>query len=840
MKPWGRAAAALGAALVILAPAAPATAAKPAAGGSALAAGRAAFEDGLYPLAEKQFQRYIRQATNRDERAAGTLWLARARLGRKQYERAYRLLAERSSWAEGTASAAGFVLWRAHARFEQGKYGDALTLTERFSEKFPDTPERGDVTRLRARCFVRMKRFDDALDACARYQSKFGDGADAADNLLDWAATLIEMDRPDDALEILARLAKTHPASDAAAQGRLWMGRLYAAKRQWDKVTEILRPLAEQKDAAADRRAAAWLALAEAGEAGTNLAASISALEQGGALAADPALKLKADVARGKLLVRAGRAEEGAALLRQCVRAFGAQPQAAETQLDLAQALLDQKMYRNAEEEFQHYLEAFDDRDGQAWALLGKGWSLWGLERYAESASVFEKAYHHHTNAVRKAQALFKVADSCFANSQYKLAADRYDQFAKEFPSEPLVPQARLQSAECLARQGRRADAEAALQAVAEAGLKEPLAQLATLRIAQLKEEAGAWELAGETYDRVAGVCSNAAICARALQGRGLIRYRLGRFQDALADFERIISDYGQSEFAEQAFFMRGWCQYLLGRDEEAVRINRSFLDQYPKSKWAPDVVFWLAEYHFNRGEYGAAEERFASLAAQYPDGPLADQALFWAGRAASATKDYLRAIEHYNGLTKNHPQSPLVPETRFAQGDTLTELGQFDGAILAFDEVIRKFPRSHLVDLAWGRKGDCQFTLGKDDPKRYREAAASYQVVRDSAQASPELKAQADYKIGRCWEKMGKRAEAFEHYMNLVYRFLAERKEGAAASPLWFTRAAFSAAAIKENEEQWQEAANIYRRVVDAGVPAAGEARVRVDKILAEHGTDL
>ena len=165
---------------------------------------------------------------------------------------------------------------------------------------------------------------------------------------------------------------------------------------------------------------------------------------------------------------------------------------------------------------------------------MGKGWSLWGVKRYAESAAAFEKAYNRYTNADDKAQALLKAADATFANKQFKLAKKRYEKVITEFPSSSLVSQAQFQIAECFAQLNEPDQAEAQLKALAEAGEKNPLAHVAFIRIAQLKEQQGRWELAMATYDRIISSFSNQAVCGQAFQARGLIRYRLGLFKEAL------------------------------------------------------------------------------------------------------------------------------------------------------------------------------------------------------------------------------------------------------------------------------------------------------------------
>jgi len=229
------------------------------------------------------------------------------------------------------------------------------------------------------------------------------------------------------------------------------------------------------------------------------------------------------------------------------------------------------------------------------------------------------------------------------------------------------------------------------------------------------------------------------------------------------------------------------------------------------------------------------AEQRFASVATDHPASSRAADALFWAGRAATARRAYLEANEHFNALMDRYPDSPRMAETLLAQGDVLSEMAQFAAAILAFNEVIVKFPQAPEAMIAWGRKGDCQYTLGQENSVRYEEALLSYRTLLDFARAPVDLRLQAGYKIGRCLEKMGRTAAALDRYMEVVYSFLQENKPPAEAS-VWFTRAAFGAAALQENAGRWKEVVNIYQRVADSGVAAAPEARDRLERVRKEH----
>jgi TolA-binding protein len=273
----------------------------------------------------------------------------------------------------------------------------------------------------------------------------------------------------------------------------------------------------------------------------------------------------------------------------------------------------------------------------------------------------------------------------------------------------------------------------------------------------------------------------------------------------------------------------------MLGWGQAALDTCTEFTIKYPTSKWAPDVMFWIGEYEFNRRNHKEAEAQFAGLAKKFPDHELAEAALLWAGKAAARQKEYLRANEHFQDLVKRYPFGAKAAEARYSQGDALSELGKFSSAILIFEEIIANYD-TYVVDLAWGRKGDCEFALGGTEPGRYESAMDSYRVVVNSATASAETKLQAQYKIGRCMQKMGLNDEAFEqYYAKVVVPYLDDKSSGASHNPVsevWFTQAAFDAAGILEKQEKWAEAAHLLKRVADAGIAASEQARERINEL--------
>lgn len=800
-----------------------------------LTAGRAAMEDGLYDLAEKNFTRFIHMNRKADRKAKGALYLAQTYYYRGQYDEVLSLLAEYTEPAAGTELEGDYVYWTAKANFQKGAFAEVLAGLDTFPQQFPATDALVPALRLRVHALLSTAETNAALKAFAEVDQALGEDPEAAENLLEWAGILLELDRMDEAEELLGRIVEKFPGAPPAWNAQLWLAALKLDEGRPAATRQLLTDLVGS-DAPEKLRGQAWVTLATAHEVETNLLEAIDALVEGARLAPSKEQKNILNMLQGSLRLRAGEVEKGLALFKSSIVEVTNRSVAASAQLDVAEQLMRAELYELAADAFQTYIEAFTGEPGYADAVMGKAWSLWHRERYAEAAAAFEKAYALSDESEAKEQALFKAADAYFANAQFSTARPLYEQCIAEFPESVLRPQAEFQRAECLARTG---DADLAMKTLAELAktyTDSSLAEQALMRLAVLREKAGDWEGAIGSYTEILEAFPGGLFFAPALEGRGLVKYRLGQFEDALADFEAVVEKFPDGAFDEQAFYMRGWCLYLMGQNERALEICTTFVEQYPGSVWAPNVLFWLGEYHYNEGSYGEAETRFGALAEAYPDANLADDALYWAGRAAAMQMEYLRAIEHYTRLSKNYAGSPLLAETRFAQGDALSELGDFSRAILAFEEIIKKFPDSYLVNQAWGRMGDCQFTLANDDATRYQKALACYRTILDNTAVSGGMLMQAEYKIGRCYEKMGVAPAALEHYMNVVYRYFEELEKGRQVGILWFTRSAFAAAAIKEAEEAWPQAVNIYRRVMEADVPAAPDAERRIQKIRVEH----
>ncbi len=809
-----------------------------------LATGRRALQDGLYELAEGQFRLRLAEDDLTDEaaRAAGER-LLRALYRQGKFEAMLETLDAMEARAAAETEAA-WLYWRARAHAGLDAAADAEARLDELADRHPHSNYRRPAERLRARLLLEQDRTRDALAAFAVFDGMEGEPEETAANLLEWGRTLFEAQRWAEAAAVLDRVAPLPEVSPSLRRrARYWHGRALLEQERWAEALAVLDLEAESEPAQDDLAARTQFARATALREQGQRAQAQAALSNGVERAASPDLRGLGTAKLGLLLLEDGQIEEGVARIKARVTAAPEAPESGSLQVQMGEILLDLEAYGRAEAEFQIYLETFAEPAGRAQAFYGRGRALFHLGRHAEAAEAFLHAHAESEDAVFQARALFKAGDARFANGQYEQAIAAYRRLIEEHPVAPWRDQAEFQMGQSHARLEQLDRSQSVLLALAERAPASEWAQRALFRVAELQERQGHWREAARYFDQVMRDYPEGALFADALLGRGLMRYQQFQTSQALEDFEALVEGFPDSAAAERAFYLRGLCHYRLLRDDEMRAVMEAFLDRYPRSEWTGEVWFWLGQHYYNQENYAQAEKNFLALTEAFEEHELADHALLRAAHGAARRNEYVLAIEHLDRLVETYPDSRWLAEARFAHGEALRQLGRYAEAILLYEKVHAEERDSDLAPMAWLRKGDCQFMLGVEEAERYRQALRSYRAVANDPavyRARPELGYEAQYKIGRCLEKLGRMDEALEQfYAQVMVRFLRARQEGEwhdAATRRWFERASLNAVDILEEREQWRQVVAVLERMLEADVSVREDIQGRIERIRREN----
>ncbi len=787
-----------------------------------------ALEDELFPLVEEQVWNTLSVRQTAEETANLTLLLIRALLGQERFDEA-EILADESMHLPGQDA---FIYWKARALFAAGKFKPVFQTLETLPKTSDYTPA---ALRLEGRTAIAIQDPKRTEKAFALFEDRFPEHEEAAQNLFDLADTQLASGRVRFAAKTMHELLKRFPDTVLADSVRLLLARELIAgngKKEKKEAAGLLEQLGTDETAHARLRIAAWVELAALEQRKDRSDIAADALLNAENLTDQAALRARQKTARANLLLDDGKTKEAMPLFDEAIQAAPDDPLAADILLQKAEALLKIKQFDAAEKAFQSYLNVTQNPDGEIRALFGKGWSLWEQQRYEEAATAFENSASKDSDADRRITAWVKAGDARLAAKQAGIAAENYHHVSENNPEHSLAARALYQYSIALLAADKTQEAQHTFEKTEEQYPASDFAARAAIQRAEHLKQEKEWALALDEYRRIANQYTNATTQATAIHQQGLILFGFDRFDEALEKFHLVSKTYPESHVAPQATYMHGFCRYLQGDIETALEICRNFISTYPDSLWTPEVHFWLGEHAYNQGNYTQAQATFLDILARFPQNELADDALFWAGHSLLKQDSFLEAFTLYGRLAKEYPESELLLNTRFAQGEALSQLGEFSRAILAYEEAIKTDSDHPLADRARGRLGDCLFTLGTTETTRYQEALEAYQALYKRPNTPFALKLQSLYKIARCEEKMELPEKAFAHYIETVYMATNHNAPLSPDATLWFTRAALEAATQQEHKSQWQEAINIYQRIIEAGVPAKDEAAKRIKKI--------
>ncbi len=791
---------------------------------SALSAAEAALRDGFAAEAARQFEPL---GENGDPRAL--LGLARARLASGKLSEAQRVLdLLPEELPEEVATLAGLV--RADLALLRGEFATARALLA------PPPPTAEPFASLHTRLLARLLVGEQKPEAAVTLLQAHVE-ADPDNEALrtDYARLLDQLGRPDHSMEHWRILSEGPPALAQTQEAKLRL--LQAAHDRGDKTETLSRMRAFSSEGRLPDellpRAHALFAtlLAEDGQF-LEAARHLLALE---GLGGDPPVLADLRIRRADLLIQAGQIAEGRQLLSQQIAARGDHPLAAIAQLRLARTLAAQENPTETAQAYETYLSVFSNPEGVREARLGLATLREQQNAWGEAADLYEKVFLSLPDTSELGPHVWlKRADALAALGRNAEARDLYLQLPTKWPRHELVSRALFQAASLHPEVDRAVEE---LRRLRDNFPDDPLAERAQLQQGLILFRAGRLERALGAFDAYLERYPQGDFLVDAIAEKGITAYRSGFFDLALRQFERVLAEYPAHPRTEQASAMRAWCLYLNNRDEEAVRAGRRFLKEHADSPLVTDMRFWLGELAFNKTDYAGAEQEFLAVAETGAPSPsLRSRALYLAGRAALARREFETALARFNASLTADPEAPHAPDALFHQGDALTELNRFDAAIVVFDQLLTLFPASALANAARGRKGDCQYTLGEQDPERYRQALATWRLVDESSTARPSFRLQAVYKMGRALLALQQREEALAHFLRVIHGFQKEQTRMDSDAEFWFVRAATDAAQAFEQDQKWREAIQVYRALAEASLSQSPEAARRIETLRREH----
>jgi outer membrane protein assembly factor BamD len=201
------------------------------------------------------------------------------------------------------------------------------------------------------------------------------------------------------------------------------------------------------------------------------------------------------------------------------------------------------------------------------------------------------------------------------------------------------------------------------------------------------------------------------------------------RYEEARANFRKIVERHPNSSHAARARFLVGEAYYREGEFDKAVREFDAFLAFFPQHQIADLVQFRLAMSYYDQmkpveqdqGLTQKALEQFRKLVKEYPGSRYATDALAKIDicRGRIAQKELWVATYNYNQgnpssarqrlelVLKEYPRTLVVPETLFL----LAEVNFHEGKVAEGNELLRRLATEYGFT-EWGKRASARLRV--------------------------------------------------------------------------------------------------------------------------------
>jgi TolA-binding protein len=398
--------------------------------------------------------------------------------------------------------------------------------------------------------------------------------------------------------------------------------------------------------------------------------------------------------------------------------------------------------------------------------------------------------------AVGEPERLWTVGDRAFQDGLYAVSRRMLERLVERYPTDARVPDATLLLGKVRLAQGQH---EPALQAFRQAQTFSPPPGR--------PDEARFWE--GETlfrmkrypearaiYDRILADNPTSPSAPDAVYGLAWVNVELKRRDQAVTEFRRLLTSYPEHANVPSATFYLARTLLELKRADEAVGLLRTFVTKYPDHRLLPDARYTLGQALITGGQSDEGVAELRAFAQAYPSHGLAGTArrsvvdtLIGQGKKSELAEEYKTLVA----------QSPATAENLYDAGLVASKLGRPRDADTAWARLRKDFPDHPLSGRVSLEMAQTAFAKNS-----FKDASA----LARAASRSPE-----EVVRGEAFVLLGESELKQRHHAAAIAAFKSAA-DAPALDPGMRYRALAGTGLAHEEQRQYAQAAKFYEEV--------------------------
>ncbi len=493
-----------------------------------------------------------------------------------------------------------------------------------------------------------------------------------------------------------------------------------------------------------------------------------------------------------------------------------------------------------------------------------------------------EDALARLVSADTRPEALYLRALCFEATGSSLKAAAAYQEVAERHPDSGLRDHAMLAKANIFLASGAYRSATEEFQRVAAAASNEGIKAEASLRRAACVFLDGNAPLASSLLQDLTRQHAGTDVGARAQFILGEVLSAEARHEEAIREFNRVLTDYFEHELAARAQYRIGRSLDALGRQHDATGSYEAVVSGYPMAPEAPPAAYLAGVGLLEQGRPLAATSYFQLVLDRYAgngSGQILEFATPEHRELVEAALCLLELSYHRAGdlgqlsgaphlmLQRMPPsQSPWRAHALLIDADALASQARYDEARAVLEKLIQEFreprvgvPANRLLAWIYAQQGQTDLAIeveqqmlrqyeleGGHEPlssaylnkahllfnqKQYAEAAEAYeQFIRDFPDDPGSLL--AHYQAGLCYLRLDRNGDAVDRWEAIV----AKNPSAKIAERVWMR-----AADLYFRAESYDDARRCYAALLEhfPGSSAAGLSMLRMAHCDYNEGRD-
>jgi len=184
---------------------------------------------------------------------------------------------------------------------------------------------------------------------------------------------------------------------------------------------------------------------------------------------------------------------------------------------------------------------------------------------------------------------------------------------------------------------------------------------------------------------------------------RGEANYRLGKYQDAIADFDMYqnVARRNDSDTYSLVLYNLGYCYFKTKDFGRALTLFRRYVSAEPNQSLNSfaDAYKRIGDCLYYNRQYTEAEDNYSRAVALQPS--TADYAMYQRAIVLGLMRDNTGKIRMLDRLINEFPLSQYVDNALYERGRTFVQLNQNTEAASSFRTLMEKYPQSALAPKA-------------------------------------------------------------------------------------------------------------------------------------------